>query len=394
MGTGMGDCKKLTAAERVRDILVPKTLGAGFTTYDSSCVKGLAIILMLLHHCFLAPDRYEGQVVDFAPFSEAKLNWICLSFKICVALFVFISGYGIAYSYQRRCGKHLPSAREVSALTSARLVKMLGGYLFVFLVAQLWSLLVVHDDRWLKIYGSGLLGVLHALVDAVGLAELFGTPTFLATFWYMSLATLIVVLVPILLGLARRYGYGTLFALAVLLRVFFEPVAGATFAYLPNYLACVVAGMWAAETNVIGRFRNREMGAFAELSTFVALLVLGAICLYLRQKTRQSSLLPIWDAVIPLLTCCIMCRWIDKLPVLAPVLDLIGRHSMNIFLAHNFVRIMWYYDFTYSFKKWWLIVIVLLVISLVISECIQILKRVTGYDNLVRHLHERCLARA
>lgn len=360
----------------------------GFTKHDTACVKGIAILLMIIHHCFLGPDRYAGQVVDFAPFSEHRFNSIALSFKICVALFVFISGYGIAYSYKKT---DRITADIIKRVTARRMVSLLGGFMFVFMLAQLWSLAVVHDGRYLKVYGKGILGVLYFLLDLFGLAELFRTPTFLATFWYMSLAILIVLSVPVLVCLGRRWGYFTVFCLAVYFRVLFEPTSDATYAYLPNYLACLTAGVWCAESDAFTR-ACRRLGTFDVCGVALRALVvaMGVGSLYLRQKTRATSLLPIWDSVIPFLLCLAVCDWVSRLTPLTVPLAFLGKHSMNIFLVHNFVRIMWYYDFTYSFEKWWLIVAVLLGVSIVISLCIEALKRVTRYNDLLVRLREVC----
>ncbi len=72
-----------------------------FTKDDTLKVKGVAIILMLFHHCFLNAARYEGQIVSFSPFNEADVNYWCLFFKICVPIFVFLSAYGITISYKK-----------------------------------------------------------------------------------------------------------------------------------------------------------------------------------------------------------------------------------------------------------------------------------------------------
>lgn len=367
--------------------------GATFSKYDTSCAKGLAILLMLVHHCFLSPNRYKGQVVDFSPFSESEINAIALSFKICVAIFVFISGYGIACSMMKmkKAGHYSPANITVSV--AKRLVSLIGGYLFVFAIAQLWSLIVVRDGRWLKVYGGGALGIVHFAVDALGLGELLGMPLFLATFWYMSLAILIVLLVPILFDVANRYGYPLVFGLALLLRVFFRPTSDATFAYLPDYLGCVVMGMWAAEGELISKFDLIQICSSQQLSgtlKLIATATAGLACMFLRQITRTTALLPFWDSIIALIVCCVMHSWIDRIPIINTILSRIGKHSMNVFLTHNFVRIMWYYDFTYSFRKWWLIILVLLLVSMAVSICIEFLKKILGYDRLLLHLRDCC----
>lgn len=63
---------------------------------------------------------------------------------------------------------------------------------------------------------------------------------------------------------------------------------------------------------------------------------------------------------------------------------------MNIFLIHNFIRILWYYDFTYSFRYWWLITIVLLTISILLSILVEQLKKFIKYNEAVTWLVSKC----
>ena len=56
---------------------------------------------------------------------------------------------------------------------------------------------------------------------------------------------------------------------------------------------------------------------------------------------------------------------------------------MNIFLIHNFIRVVWYYEFTYSFKYAGVIVLVLLGISLVVSVCLERIKKLVHFNQAV-----------
>lgn len=71
-----------------------------FSKTDTSKVKGIAIIMMIFHHCFLSAARYKGQIVLFMPFSEEFINDFALSMKICVAIFTFLSAYDMTLSYK------------------------------------------------------------------------------------------------------------------------------------------------------------------------------------------------------------------------------------------------------------------------------------------------------
>ena len=53
-----------------------------FNVWNSNCLKGIAIVLLLFHHCFLRPDRYEGHMLKLL-FSEETLNYYANFGKIC-----------------------------------------------------------------------------------------------------------------------------------------------------------------------------------------------------------------------------------------------------------------------------------------------------------------------
>lgn len=73
-----------------------------FTKQDTLLVKGVAIIMMMVHHCYTTPDRYAGYVIDFGFVGEEITVMISSFFKICVSIFVFLSGYGITVSLNKQ----------------------------------------------------------------------------------------------------------------------------------------------------------------------------------------------------------------------------------------------------------------------------------------------------
>ena len=96
-----------------------------FTKNDTNKVKGMAIILMLIHHCFMNSGRYKGQQVIFSLLPEWRVNEFALSMKICVAMFVFLSAYGIAYSLKRLNEKYEYSRKELEISLIKRWTKMM-----------------------------------------------------------------------------------------------------------------------------------------------------------------------------------------------------------------------------------------------------------------------------
>lgn len=70
------------------------------TKNESNYIKGIAIILMLTHHLFAFPGRIpqDVNIINSLPFiGESVDNFIASFGKICVAMFLFISGYGYSF---------------------------------------------------------------------------------------------------------------------------------------------------------------------------------------------------------------------------------------------------------------------------------------------------------
>jgi len=96
-----------------------------FSREDTKVMKGVAIILMLAHHLWAFPDRYP---VGFAFYSWLSVEGQPLevflgSFgKICVAMFMFLGGYGMYWKTRKRGGIFLD------------IIHLYKGYWKVFLI--------------------------------------------------------------------------------------------------------------------------------------------------------------------------------------------------------------------------------------------------------------------
>ncbi|ALS18150.1 acyltransferase family protein [Clostridium butyricum] len=68
----------------------------GLTKENSNLLQGIAILMMLYHHLFCIPERLNTNYISLLDINniniELKLAWF---FKICVAIYAFITGYGL-----------------------------------------------------------------------------------------------------------------------------------------------------------------------------------------------------------------------------------------------------------------------------------------------------------
>lgn len=76
-----------------------------FDKVTTSYIKGIAIVMMIVHHFFAFPewqmkgDLYTSVCLIFGTPIEYYIGQLC---KLCVCIFAFISGYGIFISLKKR----------------------------------------------------------------------------------------------------------------------------------------------------------------------------------------------------------------------------------------------------------------------------------------------------
>ncbi|MDO4620637.1 MAG: acyltransferase [Lachnospiraceae bacterium] len=75
-----------------------------FTVDHTRELKGIAIVLMLMHHLWFFPHKIVGGALQshFTIFGVGSVQYIGGFGKICVSLFFFLGGYGLYISYKNR----------------------------------------------------------------------------------------------------------------------------------------------------------------------------------------------------------------------------------------------------------------------------------------------------
>ena len=357
-----------------------------FSIDDTNKIKGIAILLMIFHHSFMA-GRYPEASINFYPLSEHITNVIALQCKICVAIFTFLSAYGITLSYNSR---NTLDKNEIRKQIIRRYVKLITGFMFILLCLNIYS--IIFGKSWFThIYGKTIIAPFYAIIDFFGLAQFFHTPTFIATFWYISLAIVIIFIMPLLILFYRKFGGLLLVFVSMLFSILFPVYTSTaseqkTFCFLSTYSVCISLGIICADKNLIVKIKEVfNKSKYKILLNSLKAIFLFAVILYLiyiRYKTGYTDFLPTLDSVITLLTIAFLYEFINPIPVIGHILKFLGIHSMNIFLIHNFIRVAWYYDFTYSFKSVWAIFAVLLLISLAISVILEFTKKLLNFSKL------------
>lgn len=354
-----------------------------FTTKDSQCIKGIAIIIMMFHHCFANTWRYEGYSVSFFPFDEATMNSFTLALKQCVGMFAFISVFGMTAAYDKL---KKPTRKDYERITFRRLFRMMNGYMLVFLLVQIISLLL-GQNRIHEVYGRNIECGIQILIDFLGLADVFSTATYLGTWWYMSMAVIIVLSFPLLYSCYKKWGVGVSLLIAILPFII-------TFKYenMFRYMGVLMFGIAFAEEDLFEKWNSFILFRSKQI-TYLMKFVIEILLMYLMYRGRSSSLayplIALWDSLLPVVMILFSVDFIIHIKILRNILIILGNHSMNIYLIHNMFRVFWCPDFIYSFHSCWIIAIMLLLISLLFSFLLESCKKITGYYVLIQQIENK-----
>lgn len=359
-----------------------------FTKEHTMQMKGIAIIILLFHHCFLNAQRwatvpYEKLAttkgwgyypISFAPFSSHTIQYLASFSKICVAMFVFMTGYGMWVSYESQKKK-----TTMSNYIKKRMVTLMTGFLIIFVVTEI---LAIPTGRFIEVYGHDFRSVVYMIIDALGLAKLLGTPLFCLTWWYMSLAIVLIMIFPFVHSIMEKYQWVVVVAFIIVPRACGFGQSTDLFRYLLAY----TLGMYFAQHDLLARIKEKFMEqnvAGKLLSLIVSLIGLAVII-----KCRQNAwigwkYLDFWDGFAAMYVIVISYIYILNGKWIVKGLGFLGKHSMNIFLIHSFYRDVFFHEFTYSFYYAWLDYIVLMAISLVTSIVLEWFKKLIRYEKFI-----------
>lgn len=359
-----------------------------FTKEHTMQMKGIAIIILLFHHCFLNAQRwatvpYEKLAttkgwgyypISFTPFSSHTIQYLASFSKICVAMFVFMTGYGMWVSYESQKKK-----TTMSNYIKKRMVTLMTGFLIIFVVTEI---LAIPTGRFIEVYGHDFRSVVYMIIDALGLAKLLGTPLFCLTWWYMSLAIVLIMIFPFVHSIMGKYQWIVVVASIIVPRACGFGQSTDLFRYLLAY----TLGMYFAQHDLLARIKEKFMEqnvAGKLLSLIVSLIGLAVII-----KCRQNAwigwkYLDFWDGFAAMYVIVISYIYILNGKWIVKGLGFLGKHSMNIFLIHSFYRDVFFHEFTYSFYYAWLDYIVLMAISLVTSIVLEWFKKLIRYEKFI-----------
>ncbi len=336
--------------------------------------KGFAIVMMLWHHAFYSQStvskRAGDLLVSYAPLSSNTVFAMAGACKACVPVFVFITGYGTYRSLTNWRRKNPDSSLGSYSIT--RHIRLLMQFFPIYVLGVAACCLTGTRTLSAVYGGNGLIkGCFSLVADLLGIAYLLKTPTFIATWWYLSLAILLIYLVPIVVLQSEKYDSITILMIVCMALPLLGVDMGGTFG---RYVPTAVFGVFCAQHRIFERVSSAQATlAYRLLALPGVPFVLFCLSLYVERRIGYPWIVQSFAALF-------LCATAIQLERLGgAVFAFLGKHSSNMFMAHTFLLSVLLPRQIYSLGNWLLILSAITGVTLIASVVLELLKDCVGY---------------
>ena len=349
-----------------------------FDRRQTNMAKGVALLLLLWHHLFYnSPEKYD---MFFSVFSFRGIpveSFIADFCKVCVAVFLILSGYGLTKSFSKYTERNYVNGRLTISqnvkYVKNHLLKLLLDYWFIYIIFV--PLGLFFGKSFLSVYGKNPL---HYLADFFGVSYLFFGHQFTMnkTWWFMSIIIFYYLLFPIFYKLLK---YSSELFLLISLFVLFFPVPD--FRELKIWLAPFAFGMWISKRQIF-TLLSRKINTLPKAigCSFIFVLLTSFLRINYFWNSVHIDFLFAFSIIL------FSFLLFSRIPVLNTVLEHLGKYSGAIFMFHTFIYAYYFKYLIYWFKYSLAIFIVMVVVCYLIAVAIEWIKKFIRYDKLVNKL--------
>jgi len=356
-----------------------------FSRNMTAIAKGLAITLMVYHHLFAFPNRIAA--VDYKPImivDNLPLDQLIGEFgKLCVAIFLFLSGLGLYKSFE---SKHKFTFRQ----GFKRAINFFTLYWLVFFIFIPIGLKYFDDTvryAWnSKLFIYNLFALIH---------------TYNGEWWFISVYIELVLLFPVIVKLVEKWPTLTsylsfifLFLSAFFLHVdeFFSNLELVQIAI--NHLGTLfqwqimfITGTYFSKYSLF-----EKIDAFfskVHLNNKIVFMLLLVLYFYFRQysfkfiiETRGPEIEGIYnysDFILAPMVIFSFVKLVQNITILERLFLLLGKHSTIIWLTHTFFIYYFFQEMSFAPYYSTLIVIWVFILTIMVSIGINFLIRLAHF---------------
>ena len=339
---------------------------------ETNIIKGIAICAMLIHHLFYETNAY-GYCIQ-------QIGIIC---KVCVSIFLFVSGYGLTIQYSKKSHKSL---RNRISNTLKFLLKRFSKFYLNY-----WAIFIILVPLGVFVFGKPLSASYGTvpppwqslIKDILGIQ---GMNSYIMTWWFNALIVSLYLLFPFLLWLMKRdiISVGFIILLILWPREHFV----GNFFYIfelwnPNlavYTLVFALGIFSA---IHIEHINNILNKISIVTTFIFSLLLAIAFCFIRQIWAIEFIDAIAvDALITFFTVVLIISFRRLTNFQMKLFVFLGRHSMNIYLIHTFILMFFFPRIIFETKNPIIIFATLLTESIIFSTLLELAKRKLNFYKL------------
>ena len=347
---------------------------AQFTRKHTNIAKGIGISLMLWHHLFYnSPEYYDKfrslKIINGIPV-ECYLADIC---KVCVAVFLFLSGYGLYQSWNKAQCRTL---RDNFSFVSKHLIAgVYTDFWFIYLVFVPLGFLFGRNP--VSVYQQNPL---YFLKDVLGLSYLFDGWSFHTmndTWWFMSVIIVFYLVFPLFAVGLKKFPESFL-AVSMFASLFIRDSAE-----LFQWQFAFVLGIYFSVRDLfpeINRWIEKPLNRF--ISIALSVITLGL----LRIPICHEFFIQFFDGLFVVPIILFSAFFLSEIKYLGSFLEKLGRHSGKIFMFHSFLFYYYFPDLFYRGKYAPLIFLFFLLICFALSCLLDKLQKLTHYKSLFQRI--------
>ena len=328
---------------------------------DSNVLKGFALVLLLIHHLFGITSTI-GLYDDYVVGNYELVNELGKRGKLCVAIFVFLSGYGLTRQAEQRGG-----IASICEFYKHRLLKLFINYWFIWLIFVPIGIFVF--GRTLESSYVTNIGI-KTVIDVLGLAYLFGYYGYNETWWFMSCIIVLYLIFPFLYRLEKNKKwliFGLFYSVFSLLCIY---ASRPIWEYSITFLVGNILGITGF------RLHSGRVFFYLLISAMVILFCFRNFLFDIRILVDSIFCV----AICFLFSCC-------RIEILSKLhFGYLGKHSMNIFMFHTFIFSHWFKPQIYCTRNPVVIFVVLLFLCIVISVLLEYLKKYLGIEKILKKI--------
>ena len=343
------------------------------TKKDTQCLKGIAILMMLCFHVFSQCGHMDS--LKYVLFNKDVVYQWSLECQLCVSLFVFVTAYGITAQYIKN---NICDGKQITLYSGKRYIKLMLSYVFVYILSFIFGLFKGHTQ--ITYFAGGIRNAIkYIAIDVLGFAITYATPTLNSSWWFMSMAVMLIFILPPLILAVRKFGF--LVSLMFLYFLYYTFDFG-----LIDYHYVVIIAIGLAMNNsyqiFIAKLSQLSHNIFSKIVAMIA-VVFAVISVYYRTEIGPL----IYTNVLATLLVCIACALsIRAFKPVEVVLSYLGIHSTNMWFVHMFICYYYYSKYIFGLKYDVLVYIGIVAASLLVSICIEKVKKIIRWKEFTDYI--------